>query len=675
MKPQSLAVYDRSLRERLDHIDDQALLESARAVPSSHRLTVEDLRSWTRAGRTWALDVLASIDLAGATRLADDLWRLEEITHITWTDHEKLERRQRAFEVMKQGFHLWTLDEVVDALASGRMYIDFGCSWQHERRAMLFEHPALGTPDRLFAALESSVGAFGWKGNPNWLTWLLHRLIEAPFPAAAPWLEDAWREQRTTTFEPSLAEAVLAAARPEGIGLIVATLDDDRPSHDVMTALVCLDPSNASQRLRDWLDPFPEQQPKRGQAMALLHALAQDGFRAGELLGSPSRRPLGWVRRDPGWVSILLSCRKNKDPNISYPARSALERADPEIVQSFTPKPTAKKQKKLPEARLTPLGSAGYVAEQYWGVPVATCETALALFSRPDHVQVLDLTDGLPVRFERQLPGNLRLPDTRRESNDDGWDRAGVHGIAIHPTGCQVAVSAFVPEDDFSGVVAFTAEGEMHRWQTEDTLPNRLHFGPANTLWVLCERDGPTVVALDASTLKERGTCALSEFPPPAYVDGYPHPTDDVGVFQAVCGQDGYWVKCVEQGPKKLKVRSQKLSSVHHDSLLYGYCAGGAVAITLLESKLLLRQWPDMKPLKGKVIEGNACDASGSGDHVLVTVARSGHAAEDFEVFKAPRWDRVAVGKWPEKHWLVALQGDKVITAEGGKIHLWKLDL
>lgn len=668
MKPKSLGTYDALLRERLNAIDDETLLASIKLVDDAGKLKVEDVRSWTPVGALFALDILATQDLELASRVADDFWRLDEVRHATWSDEALLDRRNRAYAIMLRGFHSWSLEEVVDALALGRMHIDFGIPWEHARRQALFDHPALATPEQRLAALQASVEAGGWDGNPGWTTWLVHRLIEDPVPSAAAWLETAWKARRSQNIEPYLAEALLATGDVARIQLVADTLAEPRPSHVVMKALLCLDPATASSRLGGWLSPAPTQQPKLAQARALLDALAADGFSAAEL--QKSRRPLGWVRQDPGWIPLLLQCRKDKDPNVSHPARSALAHADPALVESLTPK-KASKGKKIPEATLEPLGSAKLERREFWGAPIAWSKDAVAFFAAPARVEVRKLSAGLPMSFSVDLPDGLSLPTTQRDPYDDGWGRPGVHGIALDASASQLAIAGNAA--DSAGVWVFSAGGEVKRWSAEDHLPQRLHFGPMGAIWVLCEGDAPTVFALDPTSLEARGSFALTPFPPPAYVDAFPHDTDDVGVFQFACGQDGLWVKVIEHGPKKLKVRSQKLSSVHHDSLLYGYALEGKVAITLLESKLLLRQWPTLKPLKGKQVDGSTREAAGSGDRVLVTVARSAHQADTFEVFKAPKWDRVAVGAWPQGHSPLSLQGDQLLSATQDELHLWQL--
>ncbi|MCB9587666.1 MAG: hypothetical protein H6718_19845 [Polyangiaceae bacterium] len=630
------------------------------------------MRSWTPAGALFALDVLGTRDVGLASRLADDFWRLDEVRHATWSDEAVLDRRNRAYAVMLRGFHSWSLEEVVDALALGRLHIDFQFDWEHERRQVLFDHPALATPEQRLAALKASVEAGGWDGNPGWTTWLLHRLTEDPVPDAGAWLAAAWQEHRSETREHSLAEAVLATGDVASIQGIADTIDDRKPSFQVMKALICVDPATAASRLKGWLSPFPTEQPKLSQALALLKALAADGFSAGGLGSSKSQRAMGWVRQDPGWVSLLLECRKHKDPNVSHPARSALAHADPALVESLTPK-KASKGRKIPEATLKPLGSVKLARRGYWGTPIAWSEDAIAFFAAPARVEVRKLSTGLPASFSVDLPDGLSLPSTPRDPNDDGWGRPGVHGIALDASAGRLAIAGNA--GDTAGVWVFSAGGEVKRWSIEDHLPHRLHFSPTGALWVLCEGDAPTVFALDPTSLEAQGSFALTPFPPPAFVEAFPHDTDDVGVFQIACGQDGLWLKVVERGPKKLKIRSQKLSSVHHDSLLYAFALGGSVAVTLLQSKLLLREWPTLKPLKGKLVDGSTREAAASGDLVLVSVARVLNQADAFEVFKAPKWDRVAVGQWPKAHNLLTLQGDKLITTLKKEVHVWQLRL
>ncbi|MCA9644200.1 MAG: hypothetical protein H6718_12080 [Polyangiaceae bacterium] len=564
-----------------------------------------------------------------------------------------------------------SVEDVVEAVASGRAKIDFLCSWEHKRRRELFSHPALKTPAQRFRALQLTVERGGWTKSKHWIEWLLQRLSEKPFPSGADWLLEAYEKQARTGLERYLAEAILATGSRQGIERIAATIESKRPSEVAMTALLCLDPKTAAGRLRGWLEPIPAEQPKIAQAIRLLNALAEDGFRAGELQGFPAKKRLGWVRSDPGWVPILVQCRKNRDPNISRPAKSALSNADPALLSAST---TATKSKaKIPGSTLTLLGKAGYVRAQYTGLPIACGDGAVAFFSSTTEIEVRELMPNLPLRFRIALPSGIALPRTRCPNNEDGWDRPGVHGLALDAAGERVAISVSGLAKGLGGVVLFDDSGELARWTPEDTWPHRLHFGATGAVWVMAERDEACVALLDGRTLEERGQLSLKTFPAPAFVDAYAHPIDDVGVFQISCGQDGIWLKCVEAGAKKLKVRQQKLSSVHHGSILAGYAASGTVAVTLLESKLLLRAWPDLKPLKGKVTTGSPCAAAGSGDFVIVSVATAADDADRFEVFKAPKWDRVGEGAWPAGHSLVDLRGDRLITATASELTLWQL--
>lgn len=618
------------------------------------------------------LDLLEAIDATEAARFALRLMRVDEMQSLRATDMALGDRKRAAYGTLLRGLAGLSLDEMTSALVSGALWVNWNVPWQHERFTFLSEHPALATPEARLHVVRALVGAHGWSGVP--VPWFLHRLIEDPVPEAGDELYAAWREHRgDSRIEPLLAEAVLATGHREGIAAIAATLGTETPSREAVSANLCLDSATATERLGHLLDPARfDPGPRPLGSTQLLEALKADGLRGGEIPGFPSRRPRGWVRADPRWVSLLLPLRANRDPNVSFPVRGALAHADPEVVASCLPKPSKKKSGK--GLALRGIGRAAFVGGTYWGVPIAMAGERLALFPRASSLEVRHVTDDLPLLFAIELPTGLALPSEARAVHDDGWSREGIHGIALHPKAARVALSA--SSHDTSGVSLFDEKGRVTaRWQTEDAIPHRLHWGAGGTtLWVLAEADGTVVVALDPETLEERGRCAIGNFPPPAFPSAFAHPTDDVGCFQILCGQDGFWVKCVERAAKGYKIRSQKLSAVHHEWLMYGLAEDGAAVLTSNDTKLLVRDWPTMKPRKGKVLAGQPRGTAGSAKWVIVPVATVGNAADRLELFRLPDGDKVGSGPWPEGHVLFDLCDEVVLTTKDGEVHAWRLE-
>ncbi len=620
------------------------------------------------------LDVLAAIDATEAARFALRLMLVDEMRNLTPYEMALGDRKRAAHGTILRGLSGLSLDEMTSALVIGALWVNWNVPWQHERFTFLSEHPALLAPEARLHVLRAAVAAHGWLAAP--VGWFLHRLIEDPVPESGDELYAAWREHRgDARVEPALAEAVIAAGHCEGIAAIAATLDTDTPSRDAVSASLCLDPTTATERLGHLLDPARfDPGPRPLGSTHLLDALKANGLRGGEIHGFPSRRPRGWVRADPRWVPLLLSLRGNRDPNVSSPVRGALAHADPEVVAAHLPKPSKKKTGK--GLTLREAGRAPFVGGAYWGDPMVTAGGRLALFPRISHLEVRHVTDGFPIAFAFELPAGLALPSEARDLHDDGWGREGIHGIALHPKASRVALSASSRDDSKNGVFLLDEAGRVTaRWKAEDASPHRLHWGAdGTTLWVMADADGAVVVALDPETLEERGRCTIGNFPPPAFPSAFAHPTDDVACFQIVCGQDGFWVKCVERAAKGYKVRSQKLSAVHHDWLMYGLAEGGAAVLTSNDTKLLVRDWPTMKPRKGKVLGGQPWGIAGSAKWVIVPVATVGSAADQFEVFRLPDGDKVGTGPWPAGHVLLDLCGDMALTTKDGEVHVWKLE-
>lgn len=618
------------------------------------------------------LDLLEAIDATEAARFALRLMLVDEMQSLRATDIALGDRKRAAYGTLLRGLSGLSLDEMTSALVSGALWVNWNVPWQHERFTFLSEHPALVAPEARLHVVRAAVAANGW--GAALVPWFLHRLVEDPVPEAGDELYAAWREQRGDgRVEPLLAEAVIATGHRGGIAAIAATLGTDTPSREAVVATLCLDPATATERLGHLLDPARfDPGPRPLGSTQLLDALKANGLRGGEIPGFPSRRPRGWVRADPRWVPLLLPLRGNRDPNVSFPVRGALAHADPAVVASYLPKPSKKKAGK--GLALRGIGQAAFVGGTYWGDPMVTAGERLALFPRASSLEVRDVTDGLPLLFAFELPTGLALPSEARAVNDDGWSREGIHGIALHPKAARVALSA--SSRDASGVSLFDEKGRVTaRWQAEDAIPHRLHWGAGGTtLWVLAEADGTVVVALDPETLEERGRCAIGNFPPPAFPSAFAHPTDDVACFQILCGQDGFWVKCVERAAKGYKVRSQKLSAVHHEWLMYGLAEDGAAVLTSNDTKLLVRDWPTMKPRKGKVLAGQPWGAAGSAEWVIVPVATVGNAADRFELFRLPDGDKVGSGPWPEGHVLFDLCGDVALTTMGDEVHAWRLE-
>lgn len=642
----------------------------------------ETLAAWERAiGERIAgagdgadpLEVLAEIEPTEAARFALRFMLVDEMKRLTASDTTLVARKSRAHEVIHRGLRGLSLEELTAALVSGALWVSWAVPWEHARFTFLSEHPALATPESHLHVVRAAVLAHGWAGVPMWF---VHRLVEDPAPGSGDELLAAWREHRgDARYEPTLAEAVIATGHREGIQEIAATLGSDEASRDAVTATICLDPSTATERLGHLLDPALFEGGTRPLAAThLLGALKANGLRAGEIPGFPSRRPRGWVAADPRWVPLLLALRSHRDPNVSGPVRGALSHADEDVLAASLPPPKKKKTGKALSLRA--VGSVPFAAEAYWGDPFATAKGRVALFATPSRLEIRRIDDALPLVRAFDLPAGLALPTEDRDPYDDGWGREGVHGVALHPTASRVAISASADDASANGVLLLDDTGKIiAQWNPDDVLPHRLHWGAnAETLWVMADAEGAIVVALDPETLVERGRCAIGDFPPPAYPTAFAHPTDDVACFQVMCGQDGVWVKCVERAKKGYKVRSQKLSAVHHDWVVYGLAEEGAAVLTANDTKLLVRDWPTMKPRKGKVLAGAPHAVVGSGTTVLAAVATVGDAADQFEVFRLPDGDKSGTGPYPDGHTLFHLDDDVVLTLKDQALHAWRLE-
>ena len=649
---------------------------------------VETLRAWEHAlakrlaelGATPSstaaapLDVLEAHDPTEAARYALRLVLVEEMRSLRPTDYELAERARLAHGTIRRGLAGLSLDEVTSALVSGALWVSWTVPWEHARFTFLSEHPALVAPEAKLHVLRAAVAAHGF--TAALVPWFLHRLIEDPVPGAGDELYAAWRAHREDArVESLLAEAVIASGHREGIEAIAATLATDTPSREAVSATLCLEPTTATERLGHLLDPARfEPGARRVESLRLLEALTSNGLRAGEIAGFPSRRPRGWVRADARWVPLLLALRTNRDPNVSRPARGALAHADPEVVEAALPKPSKKKAGK--GLALRSVGRAPFVRGTYWGDPIAGANGRIALFPTESRIEVRRVADGFPVELAFDFPAGLGLSTEARGPIDDGWDREGIHGIALHPRSDTIALSMSSRGERGSGVVLLDGGGSvMAEWKPEDTLAHRLHWGAeGKTLWVMAEEDSAVVIALDPETLAERGRRSIGSFPPPAFPSALSHPKDDVGCFQVACGQDGIWLKCVEHGAKGTKVRAQKLSAVHHEWLVHGFAEDGMAVLTTNATKLLVRDWPTMAPRKGKVLAGTPHGAAGSARWVIVPVATVGTVADRFEVFRLPDGEKVGMGPFPEGHRLLDVLGDLVVTVTASDIHVWALD-
>src|SRR6185436_15485861 len=135
---------------------------------------------------------------------------------------------------------------------------------------------------------------------------------------------------------------------------------------------------------------------------------------------------------------------------------------------------------------------------EHWGIAVWTSPTRVAFASDARTISVHQLAEGFAREATIALPPTLGMPTERRDQNDDGFDRQGVHAVALHPTKLRVAIGGMDSKDG-QAIRLLDGDGRIvSRRDFEERWPRALVF-TQRTLWAFCaaEEEDLWAVALD----------------------------------------------------------------------------------------------------------------------------------------------------------------------------------
>lgn len=548
-----------------------------------------------------------------------------------------------------------------DALLASRVRT-WPNSWLDDKTdEYLGDLPALAGDDDAAIALERAV-AEPMEACSGFVRHLCRRLVRRPNLRAIAPLR-ALRERVAS-------DAAAAKAYGEAVGL--ASLACDR---DAVIAPLCAEVGTASETLASLCAVFLsdptgafDQLGDRlalgavGDAYArrarLLRVLVADGI-PDLVLPCRCTHPLGFVAADARWAAALSALAADKT---LFETKRALANASPEQLAAI--RPTKKAAKPTLEARLVAWGSVAYEELGALPVPFDVRTDRVMIATSPRTVTVRRLAAGLPLVADVTLPGDRRFATDAVGPYDSPYEASGVLDAVLHPDGEAIAIVAHgeVLLVGLDGVVR--AEAVL-----DDTLLHRACFGPdGKTLWLATnDDDGHAVTALDGASLAVLGrTKRLGEFPDPAFFTAHPHPSDDVGVFAVMCGQDGAWVKVIERTAKGPAPRKQKLHASSGHAELYGFGAGVAASGVWGSSKLTLRSWPELASTKSKQLEGECRGGVVIGDDVYLAIAELTDAPSKLAIHALADGARRAEAPWPAGEQLIARQGALATTSERG---------
>lgn len=312
-----------------------------------------------------------------------------------------------------------------------------------------------------------------------------------------------------------------------------------------------------------------------------------------------------------------------------------------------------------------------------WPPPVwASAEAGLLVVARSaTSLSVHRLAPGLPVATELELPKELAFVRKPQGGYDSPWERSGTQALAVRPDGGALALVG-----DNVATLLDLQGNVLARWTTDDVVLHTVQFGArGRTLWVGLHGDAFDVLALDGSTLAERGRLTVTgDFPDPAWITPHPHLDDDVAAFEIACGQDGWWLKVFELDGARVRVRKQKLSSKGTPTPIHGLWRDQVA--TSLEKKLLMRSWPSLEPVKGKVLGGINCGGvlltrSSSDEEAFVVVAVGAGYTEPtaLQVYRIPSPERVATLPFPVGEKLLDTLPGVLATQANGAIRIFGL--
>lgn len=360
-----------------------------------------------------------------------------------------------------------------------------------------------------------------------------------------------------------------------------------------------------------------------------------------------------------------------------------------------------------PAVRLVTLGTLAIDAAQFGVHPVWLAAGRLAAATAIDTLTVVRLEPGLPVVASTPFPGGMRLPDSPFDPYELDFDRIGIHGAALRPDGAAFAIGG-VTEDHDRVVSVFTIEGEViasvaavdaSRFGiSEDFMvcPIALAWGGGGeSLLMACSIENEHhVLELDvADGLAVTGLVNLGgDFPEPAVVVALAHPTEPAAIFQIACGQDGVWLRAVRRSEDGLARIPTAADEDVSNTALFGFtpdrgdgaalCTGEGMYHRGVSSSLCTRAWPDLEPGANAELGGFCHDGVVLGERVAAVVAD--------DTLPYDRWPRpeqrlvmlracdgAALGEapFPVGHELVAGSDDCIVTREGDRLTVWRVEI
>lgn len=558
-----------------------------------------------------------------------------------------------------------------DALLASRLP-EWANGWLDDKTdEYLNDLPSLARDEDVLVALEHFVAHR--PGDAGFIRHLCRRLVRRPNPAAAGTLRGLLARTTDATghtaraFDEAVGHAALACDTEYALAALLREVDTPNETRAQVCAVFLSDPRTAFDRLGDRLVLGATGEAYQRRAR-LLSVLAADGIPDTAFGTKPASRSRGFVAADDRWAAALLALAPDKT---LFEAKRALAHVPPAVLESLRP---AKKKsaKAIPEARFLALGTLAVADFGSHGTPVFAWGDRALIATSPTEVTICRLDEGLPTIARFTLPGGRRFATASVGAHDSLFEAQGVLDAVLHPDGTAIALVAHGEAllVAFDGTIR--AEAALH-----DTIAHRACFGAGGkTLFVATNGDdGHSVTVLDGETLAVLGkTKNLGEFPDPAWFTAHPHPTDDVGVFSVLCGQDGSWVKVIERAARGFAPRKQKLHGNSGYAQIYGY--GKNVTATGLGAKLMIRAWPDMAIIKTTKLEGECRGGVVvGGEHVLLAIAEVADAPSRLGVHTVADGARVAEAPWPQGEVVVDRAHGALITQSAAGVTVWRVEV